>query len=133
MASVIAVLTISYQIISSLYNAIGELETLPREFEGLKGEIAIIQQCIEQLSQLITADNETFEVFRRFQFTEAISVFAHTCAGFRQSLSKWATCPAGSRRVRARLWLHRKDIQRVRVEISSARETTIFTAVSVHL
>jgi hypothetical protein len=132
-ASVIAVLTVSYQIISSLRNAIGSLTTLSREFEALKCEIVIIQQCIEQLSRLITADDETFKVFLRFQFTDAITLCAHTCETLQQSLSKWLKDPSASCRLRARLWLHRKDIQTIRAEISSARETTIFTAVSVHL
>ena len=132
-ASVIAVLTVSYQIISSLQNAIKEFRSLPREFELLTREIAVIQGCILNLSRLITADEETFKVFQRFRFAEAISICAETCREFHQSLAKWISNPAQSRRVRARLWLHRKDIQSVRAEVSSAKETTVFTAVSVQL
>lgn len=132
-ASIIAVLTISCQVISALHNAIKELKSLPRELKKLISEITIIEQCVAHIVLLIAADDETFKVFQRFRFAEAIGICADTCQEFHRSLSKWASSPTNSRRAQARLWFHRKDVQSVRAEISSARETTIFTAISVHL
>lgn len=132
-ASIVAVLTISCQVISALHNAIKELGSLPKELRKLTSEITIIEQCVAHIIVLIKADDETFKVFQRFRFAEAIGICADTCQEFHRSFSKWASSPTKSRRAQAKLWFHRKDVQSVRAEISSARETTIFTAVSVQL
>ncbi|KAH8629773.1 hypothetical protein IG631_14350 [Alternaria alternata] len=130
-ASIIAVLTASCQVISALHNAIKELKSLPKELTKLTSEITIIEQCVAHIVVLIEADDETFKVFQRFRFAEAIGICADTCQEFHRSFSKWASSPTQSRRAQARLWFHRKDVQSVRAEISSARETTIFTAVKI--
>lgn len=132
-ASAIAIITLSYQVISSLHNAITELGNLPRELQQLKRELGIIINCIEQLRSLITTDEETFKVFRRFRFEEAIQTCTNTCEEFHQSLSNWLTAPTHSRLFQAQLWLHREELDSIRTEISNAKEITIFTTVSVQL
>ncbi|OAL43482.1 hypothetical protein IQ07DRAFT_650070 [Pyrenochaeta sp. DS3sAY3a] len=134
-ASVITIITSSYQVISSLDNAITELGNLPRELQQLQQELGIIINCIKQLTALITitTDEETFKVFRRFRFEEAIQTCTNTCEEFHQSLSNWLTAPTHSRRFRALLWLHKEELDIIRTEISNAKEITIFTAVSVQL
>lgn len=132
-ASVVAVVTISYQSISSLYNTIEELNTLPKEIEAIKQELSILRRFVEQVTFLSEADKDTLTLFKRFGLQETLLICARVCEDFHQTIAKWEAFPTRSQRFKLRAWIGRKRIQAVRIQITSAKETTILTVVSIQL
>jgi hypothetical protein len=132
-AAIIGVADVSFRCISSLYNAISDLQDVPKEIESLKNETAALQECLSQLAFLEKADDETRAIIQKFGLPTAVTNCGQACGQLLNHISNWISSPKQSISAKIRFLTNKKKIRSVLDDINTAKQTTILTVVVTSL
>ena len=111
--------------ISKLYAFVAELRIAPAEIERIQTETFILDQTLRYLSSLDRAHLELRELSQSTDLALAVNRCGSSCDRLLYDLYRWTTTTRNTSLLRLRFRLHRRAINKVLVEIGTAKQTTI--------
>jgi hypothetical protein len=132
-AAIIGITDAAFRSISLLYESFEDLKTAPREVQSLKRELGTLQHCLTQLKHLSTRDEKALSVIKGFGLQEVLELCAQACEPLRAITRNWSTSVVQEWRLRFQFVLNKKEIQRARDNVNSAKQTTILAVVITQL
>ena len=132
-AAIIGITDTAFRSIFLLYECFEDLKTVPREVQSLKRELGSLQHCLTQLKYLSTKDEKALSVIKGFGLQETLENCAEACEPLRAITEKWSTSVTQEWRLRLQFVVNKKEIQRARDNVSSAKQTTILAVVITQL
>jgi hypothetical protein len=131
--AILGIADVSFRCISALYSALSNLQDVPKEIRSLRNEIAVLQQCLEQLKFLEQADDNTRAIVATLGLPAAVQDCAQACEDLLEQISFWTASPRQNIFARIRFLVNRNKIQSVLDNIRTTKQTTILTVVVTSL